>query len=43
MEPLIDCEMVSAFSTFLLSLINSETQAGLNLGAEKTGLDFPLL
>lgn len=43
METLTDCEMVSAFSAFLLGLINSETQAALKLGLEKTELDFPLL
>ena len=43
METHTDCEMVSAFSAFLLSLINSETQAVLKLGLEKTELDFPLL
>lgn len=43
METLTDCEMVSAFSAFFLSLINSETQAVLKLGLEKTELDFPLL
>lgn len=43
MENLTDCEMVSAFSAFLQSLINSETQALLKLGLEKTGLDFLLL
>lgn len=35
MEILTECEMVSAFSAFLLSLINSETQAVLKLGLEK--------
>lgn len=40
-ETLTDCEMVSAFSAFLLGLINSETQALLKLGLEKTELDFP--
>lgn len=43
METLTDCEMVSAFSAFLLGLINTETQAVLKLGLEKTELDFPLL
>lgn len=42
-EILTDCEMVSAFSAFLLSLINSETQALLKLLLEETELDFLLL
>lgn len=42
-ETLTECEMVSAFSAFLLSLINSETQAVPKLGLEKTELDFLLL
>lgn len=42
MQTLTDCEMVSAFSAFLLSVI-SETQALLKLGLEKTELDFPPL
>lgn len=43
METLTDCEMVSAFSAFLLSLINSEAQALIKLGLEETELDFLLL
>lgn len=43
METLTECEMESAFSAFLLSLMNRETQAVLKLGLEKTELDFLLL
>lgn len=43
MQTLTVCEMVSAFSTFLLSLINTETQALLKQGFEETELDFPVL
>lgn len=43
METLTDCEMLSAFSAFLLSLINSEAQALIKLGLEETELDFLLL
>lgn len=42
METLTDCEMVSAFSAFLLSLINSEAQALIKLGLEEAELDFLL-
>lgn len=42
-ETLADCEMLSAFSAFLLGSINIETQAVLKPGLEKTELDFPLL
>lgn len=38
-EILTECEMVSAFSAFLPSLINSETQAVLKLGLEKKDRD----
>lgn len=42
-ETLADSETLSAFPAFLLGSINSETQALLKPGLEKTELDFPLL
>jgi hypothetical protein len=40
MEPLIGCEMLSAFSTCFRGLINSETQAVLNRGQRRQGWIF---
>ena len=39
-ETLTDCEMVSAFSAFLLGLINSETRALLKPGLEEDRAGF---
>lgn len=40
METFGDCEMVSAFSAFLPSSINSETQAGSNTGVREDRAGF---